>query len=203
MCMACKLPKMVALACSGGPDSMGALWFLNQKPGRVARIIFVDHGTEFSREGEVFVKDVASKLKKEIDIFHIEKPEKNAEAIWHNARNQIFQSYSLPVVTAHHLDDQVEQFLMTTIKSGEFSPIPSVNLNIFRPFLLTPRSKLLFFAERLGLGFLHDPSNADITKHRAYMRHILVPQICADLGVNLSTVVKKFPQRMMIRGTTT
>jgi len=191
MTLSCKIPREVALACSGGGDSMGALWFLTQKPDRVKQLVFINHGTPFSEEGEGFVKRVANKIGIPVKIFYLDNQEKNAEAIWHDQRNDIFQSNPLPIITAHNLDDQVEQYMMTTIKCGKFKPIPSTNNNIYRPFLFMTKPKLEGWAVRLGLGYLEDPTNYDIRRHRAYVRHLLVPSIRNGLGVELRTVVRK------------
>lgn len=191
MRLSAKIPREVSLACSGGPDSMGALWFLSQVPNRLKNIVFIHHGTVFSDKCEKFVKRVCTDLSIPIIVFNIEDPGKNAEAIWHEKRDEIFQNNKYPIVTAHHLDDQVEQYLLTTIKCGKFKPIYPSNKNIIRPFLFMTKGKLIEFADRLGLGHLEDPTNYDIRRQRAYVRNVLVNNIRNDLGVELRTVVRK------------
>lgn len=189
--LSCKLPDECVVACSGGSDSVGAFSFLSNVPGRVKGLIFINHGTTFSGYGQDHVIKLAEMHSIFADIFTIEKPEKNQEAFWHDRRNEIFQKYKYPVITAHHLDDQVEQFILTFLKSGHFSPIPPVNGNIYRPFLFYTKEQLQSFANGRKLWWLHDPDNDNRRRHRNYVRHELVPRIEKDMGVGLKKVVRK------------
>ena len=189
--LSCKLPTECVVACSGGPDSIGAFSFLHNVPGRVKGLIFIDHGTIFSAEGYTRVNTLSDKFDIPLDVFKIECPEKNQEAFWHYRRNEIFQGYKYPVITAHHLDDQVEQFLLTFLKSGRFMPIPPVNGNIYRPFLFHTKEQLQEFAVKRNLWWLNDPDNENRKRHRNYVRHELVPRIERDMGIGLKKVVRK------------
>lgn len=189
--LSCKLPSECVVACSGGPDSVGAFSFLLNVPGRVKGLIFIHHGTTFSDYGLKHVAELAAKFELPISIFKVENPEKNQEAFWHDRRSEIFQGYKYPVITAHHLDDQVEQFILTFLKSGHFSPIPPVNRNIYRPFLFQTKEQLQGFAKKRNLLWLRDPDNDNRRRHRNYVRHELVPRIERNMNVGLRKVVRK------------
>ena len=170
---------------------MGALQFLLNVPGRVKGLIFINHGTSFSKEGQRFVSAFGNALDLPVHVFPLEVPEKNQEAVWHDQRNEIFQSHKYPVITAHHLDDEVEQFMLTFLKCGRFKPIPPVNGNVYRPFLFHTKDQLIAYANRTPYGYLEDPDNKNIKRHRNYIRHNVIPNIEKGMGTGLKKVVRK------------
>jgi len=189
--LSCKLPSECVVACSGGSDSVGALSFLLNVSGRVKGVVFVDHGTEFSKKGLKAVSLFCVFLDLPLEVFEVKNPEKNQEAFWHDRRSEIFQGYKYPVITGHQLDDQVEQFILTFLKTGQFKPIPPVNRNIYRPFLFHTREQLKSFAKKHKFTWLDDPDNQNIKRHRNYVRHELIPRIESDMKIGLRKVVKK------------
>ena len=67
--LACKIPVKVALACSGGRDSMSALDFL-LRGKREVKLVHFNHGTPGSLEAEAFVaKTAAAKMVFESYLF--------------------------------------------------------------------------------------------------------------------------------------
>ena len=60
--LACKIPEKVALACSGGADSMSALSFL-LKGKREVVLLHFNHGTKGSDIAEDFVLRIAEQSK--------------------------------------------------------------------------------------------------------------------------------------------
>lgn len=81
------------------------------------------------------------------------------------------------LVTAHHRDDQIETFLMRLSRGAGIdglsamhplavldrtgSMLPEPHIEICRPLLDVPRSRLAATAKAMGLGWSDDPSNAN------------------------------------------
>jgi len=100
------------------------------------------------------------------------------------------------VLTAHHLDDRLETFLLQWIRGagleglaapmnsllprsgrgaggeGDGAPIP-----LLRPLLHVPRSRLEQYVDRNGLPFIEDPSNADPRFERNAIRLRVMPEL--------------------------
>ena len=87
------------------------------------------------------------------------------------------------IVTAHHLDDQAETFLMRTARgSGVYGLAAMAEegraeaIRLVRPLLAVPRSVLSSLAAASGLAVIEDPSNADPRFQRVRVR-ALMPEL--------------------------
>lgn len=96
------------------------------------------------------------------------------------------------IVTAHHRDDLVETFLMRlkrgsgldglasirTVETLQRRPVPErpypSEVDLVRPLLDVPKSRLVATAKRLGLDWAEDPSNADRRFERVRQRQDMV-----------------------------
>jgi tRNA(Ile)-lysidine synthase len=114
------------------------------------------------------------------------------------ARYELMAAYAhehdIPaLVTAHHLDDQAETFLMR-LKRGSgldgLSAIPEesvwAGLTLLRPLLDVPKARLVASAEEAGLPYVTDPSNADTRFERARLRGSL--DVLARLGLTAEAI---------------
>lgn len=82
------------------------------------------------------------------------------------------------VVTAHHLDDQLETFLIHFSRGtglDGLTGIPSLNDKIIRPLLIFSRAEIETFANENNLKWREDSSNASDKYLRNKIRHHLVP----------------------------
>lgn len=91
------------------------------------------------------------------------------------------------ILTAHHLDDLLETFLLQWIRGagpdgltamsvqGELRRAGSIPL--LRPLLHIPRAQIESYIERHALPFLDDPSNADPTLDRNAIRLRVMPEL--------------------------
>ena len=82
------------------------------------------------------------------------------------------------VATGHHLDDQLETFLInlsrgTGIKG--LSGIPSINNKIIRPLLSCSRNEVTSYAESNNLKYCDDSSNKDNKYLRNKIRNQIIP----------------------------
>jgi tRNA(Ile)-lysidine synthase len=99
------------------------------------------------------------------------------------------------IVTAHHLDDQVETFLINLTRGTGIDGlmgIPAKNNKILRPFLTTSRNEILDYALQNQIQWRDDSSNASTKYFRNKIRHEVVPvlkQLNSDfLDTFLSTL---------------
>jgi len=103
-----------------------------------------------------------------------------------------------PILTAHHLDDNIETLLMNFFKgtgiAGLRAMLPRQG-NIVRPLLFATRAMLQQFAGERGLGWVEDSSNASEKYTRNYFRHQLIPMIQTiypDVTGNLGDNLRRF-----------
>jgi tRNA(Ile)-lysidine synthase len=186
-----KLPPSLYLAFSGGLDSSAVLNFLLNTP-REIKLAHVHHGTSHSDEAFEFVKNLATELDLELITHRIETavPTRTSkEAYWRDCRYRFFHSLPGPVVTCHHLDDQVETWIFTAL-NGIPRLIPYRNKNVVRPFLLTSREEFREWAEKNHLTWIEDPSNKDTSFARNQIRHNVIPE-CLKVNPGLRKVIRK------------
>ena len=190
--LACKIPRDVVLACSGGQDSMSALEFLlNGK--RNVTVAFFNHGTPHSLKAEEFLKDVCKEkgLLFARDECSFPPPRGcSKEAYWRKERYKFFENFDKPIVTAHHLDDAVEWWVFSALRGNPtLMPIKRANDKFLKPFLLTRKSEL--HKHMRSLKYVQDPSNWDTSyATRNFIRHELNP-LCLSVNPGLYKTVKK------------
>ena len=100
-------------------------------------------------------------------------------------------------ITAHHLNDAVESYLMKTFNgTPERIPIPWVtdfdSFIIYHPFLESLKSDFESYAKENNLNqyVVEDPTNYTTKQTRNWVRNIIVPELQGrDMGIE--TVVRK------------
>ena len=173
--LACKIPVKVALACSGGRDSMSALDFL-LRGKREVKLIHFNHSTPGSLEAEAFVVKTAAAKNLECVVGRAPPGLAQNENSWREARYDFFSKIREPVVLAHHLDDAVEWWVFTSFRGQpRLIPIerPHENTRILRPFLFFTKEQLSKFDE---FDCCLDPSNADLKHARNRIRKNVIPE---------------------------
>lgn len=84
------------------------------------------------------------------------------------------------VLTAHHLDDNVETFLINFIRGTGLeglTGIPAQNGNIIRPLLPFSREEIENYAQQNKIQWREDSSNASDKYFRNKLRHDIVPTL--------------------------
>ena len=197
----------IALAVSGGPDSLAlmhlaAKWRAERGEGPMLSVLTVDHDLRpGSREEAEMVGRAADALGLPHTILTwVEQSMKGTslQARARTARYDLMAGYAhahdIPaLVTAHHLDDQAETFLMR-LKRGSgldgLSAIPErgswAGLTLLRPLLDVPKARLVATLEDQGLPFVLDPSNKDVRFERARLRESA--DVLAKLGLTPEAV---------------
>lgn len=187
-----RLPRDIAVAVSGGIDSMVALHFLRQKH-KVTAIHF-SHAESATADAEyAFVAEYCSQNQIPLLLgYQITTRPAGAsrEAYWRKDRYSYFHSIRMPIVTGHHLDDAVEWYLFTAF-NGEGRFMEYQNQNVIRPFLGTAKSEILAYAAKHSVPFIEDPTNADLTfAARNRIRQNILPEVLR-INPGLYKVVKK------------
>ncbi len=180
----------LALAVSGGPDSMAMLALGSAAfPGRTIAAT-VDHGLrpEGAAEAAMVARYCAAH-----DIPHatlaLAGPigPANIQAAARDARYLVLRDWAVQggatmLATAHHADDQAETFLMRAARGAGLSGLAAIRpvqdlgggVMLVRPLLGWRCAELRAVAEAEGLPFVDDPSNAsdrfDRTRFRSLLR---------------------------------
>ena len=123
------------------------------------------------------------------------------EEFWRNCRYeflmQLSQEKKASVITCHHLGDQVEQYLFSSLH-GKVRLIPyrSWKGKVIRPFLLNPKFEFIRWCDEKNVPYLVDPSNLDIQYRRNYIRHKLLP-VALKVNPGLNKTVRKLMRKSM------
>lgn len=168
-----KIPEKVYLACSGGKDSMMLLDFL-LKGRRDVFVLHFNHGTEHGKEAEHFVHEYCreNKLHASFGMYYEDKFD---EASLRNARYKSFEFFkNRPILTAHKLQDNIETWLMSSIK-GTSKFIPYNRENIIRPMLLVSNKEIDDYCLRNNVQWIEDPSNNENNYDRNKIRNQVIP----------------------------
>ena len=179
----------LALAVSGGPDSLALLLLGHAAfPGRV-RAATVDHGLRPGSAGEA---ELAARLCGALGVPHriLEvRVERHGEGLQAAARDARYAGLARwmdeeeidLLLTAHHADDQAETLLMRLNRGSgvaglagvrAMGPVPGgrEGLRLCRPLLGWRRSELRAVVDAAGIEAARDPSNSDEAFDRARLR---------------------------------
>ncbi|HFB97638.1 MAG TPA: tRNA lysidine(34) synthetase TilS [Bryobacterales bacterium] len=192
----------VALAVSGGADSTAlmltaARWRdLIPDPPRIT-VLTVDHALRpESREEVRLVCERAQALGLACHILRREgpRPRSGVQQAAREARYALLgdwcAGHGAALITAHHLEDQAETFLMRLARGSGVDGLAAMSTETFlkeskvtllRPFLDIPRARLGATVRAAGMDWIEDPSNADATYERVRMRRLL-PRL-AEAGI--------------------
>ena len=173
------VPETLYIACSGGVDSVATAAVLSE--WRTVTLLHFSHADHAHK----YELDTVVKLADTLGIRLItssqtgEQDHGNKEEKWRDARYSWFHSFDTAVATGHTLDDAVEWYLITCLRGrGEY--MPHRNRNVFRPFLLTDKSKLEEYCRYRGLSWWEDPGNHLVDfSLRSRVRNRLVPEALA------------------------
>jgi tRNA(Ile)-lysidine synthase len=184
--------KKLLLAVSGGVDSMILMHLFQQLNYdiSIAHCNFQLRGEE-SNEDENFVKSEAEKFKIpnyfiRFDTENYSKQNKlstqlSARKLRYAWFQELLSENQLDyLVTAHHLDDNVETFLINFIRGTGLeglTGIPTQNGNIIRPLLPFSREEIENYAKENNIQWREDSSNASDKYFRNKLRHDIVPTL--------------------------
>jgi len=183
-----KISKSIpmAVAVSGGADSMALAHLLHRWGAKDLHILTVDHGLRPEAGDEValvarFAKSIDAKCKR--FKWLKEKPKKSIQEAARRARYDMMAEYCRKhkinhLFLAHHADDQMETFLFRLAKgSGPqglvcMKPLQTYDgaLTLVRPLLSFIHDELIETCKAAKIEWMEDPSNLSSKYMRGRMR---------------------------------
>jgi tRNA(Ile)-lysidine synthase len=185
-----RFPRL-ALAVSGGADSVAlthliARWRAERTERPGLTVLTVDHGLRAeSRAEAAMVAASAASLGLPHAILTWTRDERHSGGLQERARAGRYdlmaaycQAHDIPaLVTAHHLDDQAETFLMRLKRGSGLDGLAAIpeesawsGVAVLRPLLDIPKARLAATLTEAGIAWVEDPSNSDQRFERARMR---------------------------------
>ncbi len=190
----------LAVAVSGGADSVGLLRALVEAAGEIGLVLAVAHVHHGIRGADAdedagFVASLASGLGLEFYLHRVDTPgvarekkltlEEAARGLryaWF--REMLNEGKADAVATAHTLDDQAETVMHRLLRgawteglAGIYPVVTCERGVILRPFLETRRAEIREWLGEIGQAWREDASNEDTAHTRNRIRKELLPQM--------------------------
>lgn len=181
--------KTVCVAFSGGADSVCLLHYLNYVKhsfGFNIKAVHINHhlrDIEADRDAS-FCKEFCKSYKipfEKKDVY-VSKLSNKGESLEEAARrlryNALFEADFDFLATAHHLDDNIETFIINLLRGSGLKGlcgIPDVRNKIIRPLLNVDKNSILEYVKENNLSFVNDSSNDTDDYTRNIIRHKITP----------------------------
>ena len=184
--------KKLLIAVSGGIDSVVLLYLLQQLNYdiTIAHCNFNLRGEE-SNGDEEFIRNYAIQTQTKIFVtrfdtkafasdnkLSIQVAARELRYLWFN---ELLDENKLDyLITAHHLDDNIETFLINFTRGTGIeglTGIPQMNDRIVRPLLPFTRNEIEEYAKENNIMWREDSSNASDKYMRNKLRHTIVPEL--------------------------
>lgn len=194
----------VAVACSGGPDSMALLWVVWRCAGQMGlrtHALHVQHRLQtVARDWPDFIaRECARWSRRHPELepirLHVQSLKgrplqgQSVEAWAHEGRHAALQSMALQhgidlLLLAHHRADQAETFLLQALRGAGPQGLAAMPARQWRqgvcwarPFLGHSRQAVRGVLVQAKLHSVDDPSNADTALARNALRHRVLPAL--------------------------
>ncbi|MCY4299237.1 MAG: tRNA lysidine(34) synthetase TilS [Flavobacteriaceae bacterium] len=190
------------LAHSGGVDScvLADILFKSNCHFSVAHANFQLRGSE-SMKAQNFVSNwcQSNKVPFYYTKFHVSTYQKHLKKGVQEATRDLryrWFDYLLAInqfkylLTAHHLNDQIETFLFHAIRGSGISGLRGIQETdqIIRPLLFYSKNQILDYAHECQIDFIEDSSNIDLSHQRNVIRH----QVIAPLEKSKPKLTQQF-----------
>jgi tRNA(Ile)-lysidine synthase len=199
--------KEFAVGVSGGADSLClsvlSKFYTSQFKNEIFFLIVNHNLRKDSHKEALKVQHILKKNKIESKVLNWEGkvPKSNIQSNARNIRYSLVSNFCKKkkikyFVTAHHTDDQIENFFIRLFRgsglTGLSSMTESVNYNsklkIIRPFLGVKKTDLQFVTLKYFKTYIKDPSNKDMKFLRVRVREYL-KNMEAE-GLNTGNIIK-------------
>ena len=197
--------KKLLIACSGGMDSVVLSRLLKELKFNIslAHCNFSLRGKE-SKGDENFVIGLADKLSvpvftKTFDTKQYAKEQKistqmAARDLRYEWFEELINQHSFDyLLTAHHLDDDLETFFINLSRGTGLrglTGIPKINEKIVRPFLNFSRKEIITYAKEKNVTWREDSSNSSTD----YLRNKIRLEVIPKLKDSTENVLQNFKQ---------
>ena len=187
--------KTVAVALSGGSDSMALLHYLTRIAPNFdikVKAINVEHGIRgaSSIADSAFAKDTCDKLGIPLLSYSVDSVayskerklslEEGARALRYGCFFDAIKKGECDfVATAHHLKDQAESILLNVFRGSGIKGLTGIKNRdgIIRPFLSTPKKDIEEYIKQNAIPYVTDQTNFDEDYTRNYLRQKVLPVI--------------------------
>ena len=188
----------IALAVSGGPDSLALLLLAHAaRPARIVAVT-VDHGLRAEAAGEAAM---VARICRDLGVPHatlpvtVEPGRVGLQAAARAARYRALGAWALSggvriLATAHHLDDQAETLLMRLARGSGLTGLTAIRasrplaeapgVTLIRPLLGWRKAALAEVVDRAGLTPIDDPANRDPRHDRTAVRALMAREPLLD-----------------------
>ncbi len=177
------------IAYSGGMDSTALLHVLSHEPSLKGRItaIHVNHNINpASNQWTQHCQLICDQLNILLITESVNLKD-HSEAACRQARQAVFKQHLKPgdcLMTAHHLNDQVETILFRLFRGTGIGGMTGISRSnqfdhyvIYRPLLSCRQSQIKDYVEHHQLSYVEDSSNQNNDYSRNYIRNIIIPAL--------------------------
>ena len=181
-------PPQFLLACSGGVDSMVLLDLLHQSHCKfaVAHCNFQLRGDESDADEDLVKQQCVVRgipffsQRFPTQVFakeHRLSTQMAARALRYNWFEELMEEKGFTyLITAHHLNDQVETFLINLSRASGLKGLSGIPTHrVLRPLLGVQKQNIVTYAQQQHIPWREDASNASDAYLRNQLRHHLLP----------------------------
>ena len=189
-----KSGDIVAVACSGGPDSMALLHKLKTIEKELGVEVIAVHVNHLIRENAErdakHVEEYCNKnnirfYKFKVDVPKLAKAKAvSLETAARDARYGIFDALikkgiATKIALAHHLQDQAETILLHLFRGAGLSGVKGMDYQkggvYIRPMLSTSKKEIVDYLNSFDIPFVEDETNFENVYTRNYLRNEVFP----------------------------
>ena len=182
----------VCVAFSGGIDSSVLLHVLSRAAGnRPVRAIHVDHGLQAeAATWALTCRQICRDLQVPLTVVAAQVDLKGGNGLEAAAREARYAALGAQLergevlVTAHHQRDQLETLLLRLLRGAGVHGLAAIpahsrrdGMELLRPLLAVPADIVRAYALAEQLDWIEDPTNAELSMDRNFLRHNVVPGI--------------------------
>lgn len=206
----CNKYNNVLIMVSGGVDSMFLLNFV-VRAGITPTVIHFKHGIRNDDHNEM--KLVTEYCNKHSLLLHTGEGKglmdiKNQECVARGQRWGFVESIisdlngSTIVLTAHHYNDQIENFLMASARGRPLSSLTMKTVSHFdvydkyKPLLDVTKDEIYKQCRQRKISFIEDPTNQDLDHERNIFRNKIIPDMMTtrNLEKSMRSLFKELSQ---------
>ena len=177
--------KKYIVAVSGGVDSVALLDMLAQTDHELI-VAHFDHGIRPNSKRDA--QFVAALAKKYGVTFVSERAKLGRHASENQARTRRYEflrrvakEHNGRIVTAHHQGDVIESMIFNLRRGSGWRGLAVMSAtDIARPLISMGKAELIEYAQKKGLTWREDPTNATDVYARNKIRHHVVPRIAKE-----------------------